>query len=189
MAKGRKHQPAAVKAAKGNTGRRPVVKDPAATSAPLPTVGIAAPAWLDGDALKIWNIHAPISAQLKLLTEADVNAFGRYCQNFSSWIVARKDLLKRGMTYTVKSAHGSYIRKNPSFDQMHALENDLVRLEDRFGMNPAERQRIFAVRAAGAGMGGGQLPLDGGRDNAGDKLSGNDDDQPPAGSGPVGFLN
>lgn len=200
MARGPKKTPAAIAAAKGNPSRRRVVKDPAAEGATgsalagqVKIAGVAPPTWLDGEARNIWDMHAPIMHQLKLLTDADINAFGRYCQNMASWIAARKDLLENGMTYEVTSAHGSWIRKNPAFDQMHALEIDLQRAEDRFGMNPAERQRIFSARAAGATGGAGDgLPLQGGRDHAEDKLkeieaaSPGDNGQKRS---PVGYLN
>jgi P27 family predicted phage terminase small subunit len=196
MARGRKKTPAAIAAAKGNPSRRPVVPDPAASATSASKPGavqrIAPPSFLEGDALKVWHLTAPVLQGLKLLTDADVNEFGRYCEQFARWIRAARQVKEEGETYTVESNHGKYIRDHPAVRRMNQLEIILLRIEDRFGMNPAERQRIFAARAAGAPTGAADgLPLEGGRTNSALDQIGNNEDQPegrpPGGS--VGLLN
>lgn len=197
MARGPKPDPAAVRKAKGNPGKRPIGEDPSAKSAggsdAVPAGnGIAAPSWLEGGARDIWNAHAPIQHRLKLLSDADVNAFGRYCEMFQQWIDCVLDIRANGMTYEVESNHGSYRRPNPAFVMMKSLNLDLLRIEDRYGMNPAERQRIFASRAGG-GRQPGELDLPGGSNARPDHAHRDTDldaaDKMTNRPGPVGLLN
>lgn len=194
MARGRKPDPAAVRKAKGNPGKRPVGDDPAPSAASDSEVGantIAAPSWLEGKARDIWNTHAPIQQRLKLLSEADINAFGRYCQMFQMWIDCNTDIKANGTTYKVKSNHGEWLRPNPSFVMMKSLNQELIKIEDRFGMSPAERQRIFASRAGSGARAPGELPMSGGSNNRSDRRDHDTDGEPkpPHRPGPVGLLN
>ncbi len=62
MAKGRRAQPAEVKAAKGNPGRRPIAEpqDPKATEADsLPPIASAAPEYLKSKPREVWQRLAP----------------------------------------------------------------------------------------------------------------------------------
>jgi P27 family predicted phage terminase small subunit len=121
--------------------------------------GGKAPAWLKGEGLEIWRKRAPMLRAARLLQAADELVFARYCRNFADWLDARKKLDKQGFTYEASTTHGGQLRRvDPLFMVADRLERQLLAIEDRFGMNPAERQRIMAQRAAGAGQ--GQLPLD-----------------------------
>ncbi len=58
--RGPKPEPASVKWAKGNPGRRPIGKAPAISRAEVePVLKVAAPAWLKGEGLKVWKRLAP----------------------------------------------------------------------------------------------------------------------------------
>jgi P27 family predicted phage terminase small subunit len=83
----------------------------------------------------------------KLLTIADVETFGRYCRNFARWLKLQRELDTDGETYVSESQHGTLKRANPAFIMADRLERMLLATEDRFGLNPAERQRIMAARA------------------------------------------
>lgn len=124
-------------------------KPPQAESSSAPSAkisGAAAPTWLKGKGLALWNAMAPTLAQAKLLTAADVGAFGRYCRNFARWIELSEQLDKAGATYLSKSNHGELLRAHPAAMLMFRIEALLMATEDRFGLNPAERQRIMAAR-------------------------------------------
>jgi hypothetical protein len=58
-----------------------------------------------------------------------------------------RKLQEEGEYYVVESPHGTYKRPHPLGARIETLELRLVAAEDRFGMNPAERQRIMAARA------------------------------------------
>ncbi|MGF7161274.1 P27 family predicted phage terminase small subunit [Rhodoligotrophos appendicifer] len=183
MRRGPKPEPASVKLAKGNSGRRPIgaeaeVKDDAAAKA-----AVSPPAWLKKDGLVVWNRIAPRIMKLKLLSVADSETFARYCRNFARWLRMQETLDREGETYESESAHGKLKRAHPAFLIGDRLERQLLAAEANFGLNPAERQRIFAARA-GAGAPGDLF----------DPRRPDDRDPPPGGDKPmakpaIGLLN
>lgn len=211
--------PAAVKVAKGNAGKRTgdtKLRAQAAAeaeieragagftdSAPQGSVGggggdtaaasaITPPDFLNPEGLKVWNHLAPRLASMRILQNIDAHAFGRYCQNFGKWVKLQKRLDEEGETYTSESPHGTYTRAHPAFMMADRLDRQLSAAEANFALNPADRQRLFAARAAaasGAGAGGADLfgPSSGAGEGAEDKpTAGNSDSG--QGSGPMGFL-
>jgi P27 family predicted phage terminase small subunit len=111
------------------------------------TSGGQPPSWLKKDGLKVWQRLAPTLRAAKLLTDADAQTFGRYCRNFARWLKMQTAIDKEGEAYESESQWGKLKRVNPSFLIADRLERQLLATEDRFGLNPAERQRIFAARA------------------------------------------
>lgn len=150
--RGPKPEPAAVKAAKGNPGRRVIGADPvedatqSAAKAPLATV--EPPKWLKKDGLLIWKRIAPRLISLKLLTQTDADTFARYCRNYARWLKMQARLDDMGEIYEIETASGVVRRPDPAYMIGDRLERQLVSAEAVFGLNPAERQRIFAARAA-----------------------------------------
>lgn len=131
------------KAAQAAEAAAPVIdRGPKAEAATLD-----APAWLTSDALEIWANMSPRLIGLRLLSLADVETFGRYCRNFARWLKLQAELDKDGVTYESESAHGKLKRVNPAFMAADRLERMLLAGDDRFGLNPAERQRIMMARA------------------------------------------
>lgn len=164
--RGPKPQPASVKAAKGNAGRRPIGTDPAlpadgasASTAPddqaaeaTSVIAIEPPDWLKKEGLEIWNQRAPQLIRQRLMTATDVVPFARYCRNLARWLKMQRVIDKEGETYESESAHGKLKRAHPAFLIADRIERGLLAIEDRFGINPAERQRIYAARAAAGNM-------------------------------------
>lgn len=150
--RGPKPEPASVKRAKGNSGRRRIGDDPVVSATPV--LKVPAPAWLKGEPKKVWDRIAPKLVAMKLLTPTDVDTFGRYCVNFARWLKMQKIMEKEGETYESESAHGKLKRAHPAFMIADRLDRKLESSEDRFGLNPADRQRIFASRAAAGATGG-----------------------------------
>jgi P27 family predicted phage terminase small subunit len=151
VARGPKPKPAAIKRQRASSGR-PVVED-ALPVAPVSAGAIAAPTWLKDEALEIWNGRAAALTNAKLLTEADATAFGRYCRNLARWLKMQKALDETTEIYSVTTASGTVHRPRPEFLIADRLERQLLAIEDRFGLNPSERQRIFAARANSGGTG------------------------------------
>jgi P27 family predicted phage terminase small subunit len=154
--RGPRPEPAAVKEKKSST-RRPIGKDPAAALAGQ--VRIDPPVWLKGDGLKVWNKIAPRLAGMKLLSQTDAETFGRYCRNFARWLKLQKMVDSEGEVYETESLHGKMKRLHPGFAAAVRLDRELQAAEANFGLNPAERQRIFAARAAAAAGGGTSADL------------------------------
>ena len=147
MTRGPKPEPEAVRA------QKEPVRSTHQPRPALPEIAggqVLPPKWLKREGLRIWGRLAPTLQMAKLLTQADSETFARYCRNFARWLDAQKAIDKEGATYESESQWGKLRRVNPVFLISDRLERQLLAAEDRFGLNPAERQRIFAARAAGA---------------------------------------
>ncbi len=154
---GRRMTPAGIKAAKGNPGRRPIAKEGPAIGA---EGDARAPAWLSEAGGAIWARLAPDLSRMKLLKRPDELTFGRYCEYFALWLKAHGALQSEDLVKETVSEHVTMDRLNKNLQAALLLDKRLVDLEDRFGLNPSNRQRIFAQRAAGAGLAPGELPLE-----------------------------
>lgn len=152
---------------------------------------LAPPDWINADGLAVWNRLAPKLATMRILGTLDLDAFARYCQNFGRWVKLQKRLDAEGETYTSESPHGTYHRSHPAFAIADRLDRALERAEANFALNPADRQRLFAARAAaGAGAGGGDLfghQAPAATSKPGDQAEGQA--MPAPEKRPIGFLN
>lgn len=161
MARGRKPEPEGVRSQKVAVRSKRVRTLPETEIAANSKV--PAPAWLKGEGLVIWKRMAPRLVQAKLLTGSEAEPFARYCRNFARWLKLQAVLDHEGETYeaeTYVTAAGEKIddgapirlnklkRAHPAFTIADRLERQLLAIEDRFAINPAERQRIFMQRAA-----------------------------------------
>lgn len=148
--RGPKPEPAAVKIAKGNSGRRRIGPDPEPVGETSDDHRIPAQSWLTGDALAVWNELMPRLVAMKLAAPVDAFTLGRYCKNFALWLAAMKKLDDEELFYEVGSQHLTtpLKRRHPALDAAISLDRRLEAFEDRYGLNTAERQRIFAARAA-----------------------------------------
>ncbi|WP_052435650.1 phage terminase small subunit P27 family [Bradyrhizobium japonicum] len=145
--RGPKPQPAGVKDQKAPVrSRQHKTLAAAQPVAPIPGASDA-PKWLKGDGLKIFQRMAPMLRGMKLLTDADVPAFARYCTHYARWLDLQKRLKKGGDIYEIETASGKVLRAHPAFTMADRLDRMMLAFEDRFGLNPAERQRIMMARA------------------------------------------
>lgn len=144
--RGPKPQPAGVKDQKAPVRSRSRKTMKAAQPA-APSGSASAPAWLKGEGLKIFQRMAPALRSMKLLTETDAPAFARYCKHYARWLELQKRLDTDGEFYEIVTASGTVRRADPAFTMADRLDRMMLAFEDRFGLNPAERQRIMAARA------------------------------------------
>lgn len=196
MPRGPRGEPAAIKRAKGNPGRRKI-----AEPAVLPADDLEAPPrWLDTSdvgteasrriselAVEVWRrLHADL-VRLKLLKTTDENAFGRYCRYMAEWIEYTRAIDREGSHYTTSSEHvGELKRPHPAVRFRKDVEQSLKELGEAMGLTPAARQRIFQQLAAqqpplptGAQAPAPRSPTDG---------PGSDKEMPSLTDSPVGFL-
>jgi len=143
MARGRKPDPAALQDAKGNPGRRKAApnSDQAGDVTP-PPVKSTAPRYLKGTPLEIWNRIAPELVRMNLLRATDYNALAVYCQTVADYRAATGKLKNTSKVYWTDSNHGRLQRISPWFIVQQRLVKAMLDYEDRFGLNPAMRQRI-----------------------------------------------
>jgi len=186
--RGPKPQPGAVKEQKEPV--RSKRKKPAGTAEGVHLAAAGEPPkWLKDEGLKIWNRLAPMLRAMKLLTDADTPAFARYCRHYARWLSLQKRLDDEGDIYEIVTASGTVRRADPAFLMADRLDRMLLAFEDRFGLNPAERQRIMAARANTGATG----DLFGGQTKEAERRA--DDPASPAApaaepvEGPIGLLN
>lgn len=158
---GPKPQSKAVRAAKGNPGKRaptgvkntkppaPAVDTKPADGKPAdlaaaPKVPGGVPRELTKEGKSVWNLIAPMLAKSKLYHATDRIALSRYCDTVSEyWKVTRK-LRKMQYTYKVpKVGGGTMLRFNPLFSVQDRLARRLDVLEHQFGLTPRSRQEIL----------------------------------------------
>jgi P27 family predicted phage terminase small subunit len=194
-------QPAAVKRAKGNPGHRPITDESEIEQdyteshseemtsndhSAMPV--IEPPEWLNDDGLQVWDRLAPRLSLMRILQNIDADTFARYCFGFGRWVRLQRQIDNEGATYTSKSPHGEYVRIHPAVAMADRLDRTLMQFESNFALNPADRQRLFAARAAAAGIGAGRSDLFDQSKGAGVDNGKNDN----AGSlavSPIGILN
>ena len=145
--RGPKPQPAGVKDQKAPVRSRQH-KTQIAAPPSMPSNASDAPKWLKGEGLKVFQRMAPMLRGMKLLTDADVPAFARYCTHYARWLDLQKRLKKGGDIYEIETASGKVLRAHPAFTMAHNIDRMMLAFEDRFGLNPAERQRIMMARAS-----------------------------------------
>lgn len=192
-------KPAAVKKAKGNSGRRPIpqgalneeeilAQDVGVSSDPTnqstSDVTPPKPDFLTDRGVGIWESLAPKLAMLQLLKNVDAMTFARYCNDFADWIRAKEDIDANGLTYESESPHGTYRRANPAVALADRMNRTLLQFESNFGLNPADRQRLYAGRAMSGGAGAGSRGP-----SVGEGGAVSDNGELPLGGGPVGLLN
>ncbi|WP_315920422.1 phage terminase small subunit P27 family [Mesorhizobium sp. SP-1A] len=156
--RGPKPAPAAIKEQKGSS-RRPIGKDPveaeSADDGSAKAKRVEAPSWLKKEGRAVWERIAPRLIGMNLLSQTDAETFARYCQNFARWFKMQQILDNEGEVYETEtygageSERRSVLKRaHPAYLIADRLERQLTAAEANFGLNPAERQRIFAARAA-----------------------------------------
>ena len=164
--RGRRAQPEAVKAAKGNTGRRPTPAsrpsvDAAPASGTLPTwlqtkkrIRKAAAERATDLAGEIWAKLQPELARMNLVKMSDEMALGRFCRYMAEWIVYTDILDKEGTFYITTSQFAGELRRpHPAFKQRKDVEQHLKDLGDVLGLSPSARQRLQLQLANNQGLG------------------------------------
>jgi P27 family predicted phage terminase small subunit len=156
--RGRKPTPTAMKIANGNPGRRPLNMHE-----PCPTGLIAKPEWVNGETLEVWRHIVPLLEGMGVMTAADCEAVGRYCDAIALWQRARKFVHERGSTYPIRSKDPvieetvdpltggkrqqvTYpiisIAQYPQVAEYRQLSKLLLAFESEFGLTAAARTRI-----------------------------------------------
>lgn len=133
--RGRKPKPTAIKKACGNPGHRPLnEKEPEA-----PKRAPKCPDWLDAEAKQEWKRFTRNLAEMRILSEADGPAIAAYCQAWSRWVAAEKEIIRVGPL--VKGTKGVIVT-NPLIHVANKAREHMVKLLVEFGMTPSSRSRI-----------------------------------------------
>lgn len=104
------------------------------------------PKWLDPHARAAWRQLVPLLDAMGVLDAIDGKALARYCTLWGRWRKAEEFLAKHGETHLAKDAAGNVLglRNYPQVRTASVLAEQLLRLEQHFGMTPSARARIAA---------------------------------------------
>ena len=134
------------------------------TSEPVPAQGeVQPPAWLDEDALQVWNRLAPDLTDKGILTPWDTDAFGEYCALVVVNRNAMLDVARNGTTITTverELSNGTLLfhtSKNPAWQVARESATLLVTYGGRFGLNPSARSQLSIQPAEKPGKGAERL--------------------------------
>ena len=104
------------------------------------------PRWLDDTAKTAWKRLVPQLDRMGVLTRVDANALARYCRLWSRWRQAEEFLQQRGDSFLVRDGAGNVkgVKAYPQVRMANQLAEQLLRLENHFGLTPAARARLAA---------------------------------------------
>lgn len=135
MTRGRKPKPTEQKKLGGNPGKRALNNQE-----PQPDVAIPkCPPHLEGEARKEFQRITQELIKLKVITNVDRAAIVAYCQAWSDYVNATKEVKKEGeVLYSDKG--NAYI--NPWKNIQTSAMDRMLRFSAEFGMTPSSRSRI-----------------------------------------------
>ena len=132
--------PTVLKILNGNPGHRPLNKDEPMPDAAIPTC----PSHLDEVAVAEWDRLVPELYELGLLTKIDRTSLAAYCQLYSRWVDAERQIQKQGTIIEQKHATSETFKlvKNP---YVGIAEVALVQMKSwatEFGLTPSSRSKV-----------------------------------------------
>lgn len=142
MPRGRKALPDEIKLLKGNPGKRRLhlCKEPEGEA-----TQVKAPDYVSGPLeKKIFARTVEALSTARFVRRTDADALGRWAVYLARWVSIKKRLngKKADVYYETASKHGKMLRVHPLFASMFKVEQHLMALEDRLGLNPTSRQSI-----------------------------------------------
>lgn len=142
---GRRPLPSAVKAARGNPGKRRANDREPEAPAGMP----ACPDWLPARARECWADLGPTLEGMRVVTAADRLALVLLADAYAEWRAARDEVDSEGPTYeTETEAGGRMIRSHPAVAQASDAARRLRALLVEFGLTPSARSRVKAGKPA-----------------------------------------
>jgi len=143
---GRKAVPTATKILNGNPGKRALNDREAEPPPKLPR----APTYLSKAAKAEWRRMGGRLLEVGLMTALDETALAAYCQAFSNWVDANKEIQEQGAT--VWTAQGGLAR-SPWVSIAAEAWKEMTRMLGEFGMTPSSRSKVKVARDAPAATG------------------------------------
>lgn len=194
MTRGRKALPDEIKQLKGNPGKRKLYLSAEAGD---DAGGLTPPDFVSRPLEKLIFARAcDALAAARFVRRTDIFALGRWAVYMAQWVEIKKRLSRRKGTaeteikadvyYETKSRHGTMLRVHPLWASLYKIDQHLMSLEDRLGLNPTSRQAIVRGLINAPQLPPGDLFGDGA-----EKPAAPEKPQEPAGEsvGPLGFLH
>lgn len=114
---------------------------------PIPTISVGEkpPKWLSLESRRVWRWLAPRLIAMRVLTDADRDAFGLGCDAMADYLAHRATILDHGSTYeTTTMQHDTMIRPRPEVAMMADAWRRAERIFNAFGMTPSARSKVKA---------------------------------------------
>jgi len=130
--------PTAVLRARGSWLAKTRDGEPQATGEPV------APSWMMAEAQAAWDQIIPALANMGVAKGVDANALSRYCTIFARWRECEEFLIRHGTTFPLKNSEGKLVevKEFPQVGRSGRLADQLLRLEQQFGMTPSARANL-----------------------------------------------
>lgn len=116
---------------------------------PVPSEGaVRPPAFLEGEALEVWNYYAPDLIDKGVLQAWDVDTFAVYCQAVSQY----RECVK--LLYSSDSGYGRFIDKgaagglikSPYHQMLRDCVETIMKVSSRFAFTPGDRAALRVER-------------------------------------------
>lgn len=132
---GRPPKPTAIKRLSGNPGKRPLNDREPKFRQAIPRV----PRHLNREARAEWKRVVYELHGAGLLTRIDRAALAAYCQAWSTWVLASKQVEDEGITLTTEKG---YVYPHPAVGVRERAMEQMRRFMVEFGMTPSSRSRV-----------------------------------------------
>lgn len=121
---------------------RPVAKPP-----PFKRLAPNPPSWLSPEARAEWKRVAPGLERLDLVKPEDRGTLTAYCEVWSRYVTATRDIAKNGLTVRNTSTRkdgteSTWFTKNPSVAVAEQAETRLLQYANHFGLTPAAERNV-----------------------------------------------
>jgi phage terminase small subunit len=137
-------QPDAVKALRGNPGKRKLMLDDGTVERRGTPVAIEVPPFLTHERERsIFLRIVDDYLQRRIARPVDFMAYGRWASYVHRWMTCKEEVDGKSTYYPQKSPHVTQLKRKPAFADMFDLERAMIALEDRLGLNPVARQAII----------------------------------------------
>jgi P27 family predicted phage terminase small subunit len=100
--------------------------------------------WLTDEGKLAWNRLIPMLRGIGVVGAVDENALARYCDMLARWKLCVQFVNENGMTHPVRGPNGqiTMFREFAEVDRASRLSDQLLRIEQQFGMTPASRASL-----------------------------------------------
>jgi P27 family predicted phage terminase small subunit len=125
-------------------GRKPVLTS--APGKPEESEVLTPPDGMTSRALEKWHVVVPLIAQQCALKEHDIDALRQYCEAFALYCKANKEMDEGPLIHT--TTNGS-LQTSPLLKIVKQCEATMMKLSERFGLDPSSRQRLKIASKVG----------------------------------------
>jgi P27 family predicted phage terminase small subunit len=139
-ASGRRPAPAKLKLLNGRSPGRDSSGNLVKPPPPFERAAPAPPDWLSPEALAEWHRIVPALDALGVLKEADRAMVSAYCETWSTYVTAIRQVRAEGVTVVNPETHCP--RKNPALAAAEAAANQLRSLGNELGLSPAAERLL-----------------------------------------------